>query len=97
MKRDASAHNLRTFDLGVVTTLPGQFANLPHHVTQSFGYAFEDIVVSCVMKGKSCGEKNVTTFRHPEFFNCYTFKLGGETYIRPGPEAGLTLLLYIGE
>ena len=77
--------------------MPGLFANWPRDFMISTGYRFHDLIVSCIFDGHLCGQSNFILYQHPEMINCYTFQLNKTPYKRAGPEAGLTMLLYIGK
>ena len=62
----------------------------------SAGYRFHDLIVSCIFDGRLCGQSSFFPYEHPEMINCYTFQLSQTSYIRAGPEAELTILLYKG-
>ncbi len=97
-REKATALGLEYFPFGVLSAMPGILANWDKNFSLKSGYTYHDIVVSCVFDGKQCEESDFTLFRHAEMFNCYTFHLNDSRSLqRSGPQAGLTLILYIGE
>ena len=79
-------------------TMPGVLANWPTEFIKSISYQFYDVIVSCTYKGteESCQRSNFKLFEHSELFNCYTFQNKDVEDLTPGPENGLTMILYIG-
>ncbi len=88
--------SLTTTDL---QALPAVFSNLPGENRRSYAYQFYDLVVSCTYKGseEKCQKSNFKLFEHSEMFNCYTFQDKGRMALKSGPNAGLTMILYIGK
>ena len=79
-------------------TNPVKLSNFPPHVVQYIGYTFYDTIISCMYgtSDKMCNQSNAVLFTHAEMLNCYTLKLNQDAFTEPGPENGLTVLLYIG-
>ncbi len=93
----ARSHNITPFDVGALLAMKGLFANWPDEFLNAVGYQLSDIMVDCVFDGEPCVKSDFTLIKHEEFFNCYTFRLKEGATARPGPEAGLNMILYIGE
>ncbi len=88
--------NLTSTDL---QGMPGLFSNWPEDFRRFNSYQFYDIFVSCTYKGnqKNCQESNFKLFEHSEMFNCYTFQDKDRMALKSGPNAGLTMIVYIGK
>ncbi len=87
--------NLTATDL---QAMPALFANWPGENRQLNAYQFYDLVVSCTYKGRPeyCQKSNFKLFEHSEMFNCYTFQDKDRMALKSGPNAGLTMIVYIG-
>ncbi len=60
------------------------------------GVLYNDILVDCLYKGRTCSQAHFKPYLHPSFINCYTFKadLTNTTGLQlDGPNNGLTLIL----
>ena len=71
------------------------YANLGNEAVE-LGYSFNDLILDCTHSGTPCQESDFRLFKHPDFFNCYTY-ISGEKYQQyslAGPEYGLSLVLY---
>ena len=97
LKKLAERVGQKTFDVEVILGSPGIFANLPKEFRKSVSYRLRDLVMSCTFDGQLCDWSLFRLYEHSEFFNCYTFQVSNDTYVRAGPESGLTLLLFIGQ
>ena len=86
----------KTFIFNTILAMPGIFANWPKDFRRSIAYQYHDLIIACTYEGGLCNQSSFIVYEHSEFFNCYTFQLSNVTYVRAGPENGLTLLLYIG-
>ena len=95
-KLKAKEKGIDTFEFSRLAAMHGLFANWPRDFMISAGYRFHDLIVSCIFDGRLCGQSSFILYEHPEMINCYTFQLNKTSYLRAGPEAGLTVLLYIG-
>ncbi len=95
----ASRLGYRELPVSDLQAMPGIFANWPEEYRKLNSYQFYDIFVSCTYKGsrKNCGESNFKPFEHSEMFNCYTFQGRDRVVHTSGPNAGLTLIVYIGK
>ncbi len=96
LQAKAAAKNIEAFEFGVLSAMPGLFANWPTDFLVSSAYGLHDILVTCTFDREPCEDSSFTLFRDPEMINCYTFHRQNNTHIRSGPRAGLTLHLYIG-
>ena len=96
VKKLAERVGQKTFGVEEILGSPGIFANLPKEFRKSASYRLRDLITSCTFDGQLCDWSLFRLYEHSEFFNCYTFQVSNDTYIRAGPESGLTLLLFIG-
>ena len=96
LKKMAERGGQKTFDVHDILASPGLFANLPKDFRKSVSYQLRDLITSCTFDGQLCDWSLFRPYEHSEFFNCYTFQVSNDTYVRAGPESGLTLLLFIG-
>ena len=94
--RSAAKKGLKTFSADDLLAMPGIFANWPREFRRSVGYQYHDLIITCLYDGELCDHSSFRLYEHSEFHNCYTFEVSNSSYVRSGPEYGLTLLLYIG-
>lgn len=97
VNKNATENGFKPLHVGVIMAQAGMFANWPRDYLKSIGYQFYDLFVKCTFAGQTCNESDFRVYVHAEYLNCYTFQLRNAPYIRAGPEAGLTVVLYIGK
>ena len=78
----------------------GYFENIGKSEVRRIGHHDRDFILGCEYSDKGCGPENFTYFANPSYFNCFTFNGGSSRGREPrvrstGPEAGLTLVLYL--
>ena len=71
------------------------FANVGKN-SEHMGYKLTDMVLNCTNRGLLCKPEHFELFKHPDFFNCYTYKGGHseEDSILTGSRNGLSLIMY---
>ncbi len=71
------------------------YANLPTDKKFINGISIEQMLVWCTYGKQKCGYANFSSYIHPDYGNCYTFRLTKyDTQIRSiGPQDGLSLIL----
>ncbi len=71
------------------------FTNV-HENAENMGYKLDDMVLNCTHSGFLCKPEEFELFKHPDFFNCYTYKASQrqEDSILTGSNNGLSLIMY---
>jgi acid-sensing ion channel 2 len=59
------------------------------------GHSRENLILSCTFDTQPCNETNFMYYPTPNFFNCYTFQTLQDWGRTTGPNAGLSMVLYL--
>ena len=94
------AGKTRKFDvekiINRVLTVGSIAANVEsEYISSKIAVAFEDIIINCTFRGKTCSKTDFQLFVHPLLLHCYTF-IGGrntEKLGSYGPHSGLSLIM----
>ncbi len=72
------------------------YSNMAEKRKYVLGAQFDDLVIDCYYRGKTCNRPHFKLYLHPNLINCYTFQANLTTttgQLLDGPQNGLTLIL----
>ncbi|OWF34802.1 degenerin deg-1-like [Mizuhopecten yessoensis] len=59
------------------------------------GHLLSDMLLSCAFDGRDCSSSNFTRYQTAEYGNCFTLEAENFVATSPGPEYGLSVILYM--
>ncbi|XP_060077030.1 amiloride-sensitive sodium channel subunit alpha-like [Ylistrum balloti] len=79
----------------IFTNFRGLYLNESRINRISMGHDFNKTLSNCAFNGYRCYSENFTLYQTPKYGNCYTLDMKNFVIKKPGPNAGLSLTLYL--